>query len=83
VGFICGCDVKELNLQFTGNILTNVTVKGENIWSGKENDGFKLGKIVGNWCVPNGTCKNNTFTGTTEATGNIGQKNSVVSIDED
>ncbi len=80
IGFICGCDVSNKSVQVTGNTLTDVTVKGENIWSGKTS--YALGKIVGNWCVPNGACKNNTFTGTTEATENIGQKNNVVSIDE-
>ena len=80
VGFICCCSLKDYSIQITGNTLTNVTVKGENVWSGKSN--FVLGKVVGNWCVPNGACKNNTFTGTTEATANIGQYNNVVSIDE-
>ena len=64
VGYVCG-DSREI----TGNKLTNVTVKGENILSGKT---LAIGKIVGNWNATAGNCKNNTFIGTTTATANIG-----------
>ena len=64
VGYVCG-DSREI----TGNKLTNVTVKGENILSGKT---LAIGKIVGNWNATAGNCKNNTFIGTTMATENIG-----------
>ena len=64
VGYVCG-DSREI----TGNKLTNVTVKGENILSGKT---LAIGKIVGNWNATAGNCKNNTFIGTTTATNNIG-----------
>ena len=80
IGYICCCSKADFNVQVTGNTLTSVTVKGENLVSGKSD--YVLGKIIGNWCVPNGACKNNTFTGETNATDNIGQKNNVTSIDE-
>ena len=64
VGYVCG-DSREI----TGNKLTNVTVKGENILSGKT---LAIVKIVGNWNATAGNCKNNTFIGTTMATENIG-----------
>lgn len=71
IGYICGEDNEYRTV--TGNTLTNVTVKGDNIWPGKESNGFVIGKIVGNWNAINGICSNNTFTGTTEATGDIGE----------
>lgn len=64
VGYVCGP-----SREITGNKLTNVTVKGENILSGKT---LAIGKIVGNWNATAGNCKNNTFIGTTTATANIG-----------
>ena len=64
VGYVCGP-----SREITGNKLTNVTVKGENILSGKT---LAIGKIVGNWNATAGNCKNNTFIGTTMATENIG-----------
>ena len=64
VGYVCGP-----SREITGNKLTNVTVKGENILSGKT---LAIGKIVGNWNATAGNCKNNTFIGTTTATENIG-----------
>ena len=58
--------------QITGNVLTNVTVKGDNIWSGKTE--FVLGKVLGCWAHNGGNCKNNTITNiTSEATSNIGE----------
>ncbi len=71
VGYNC-CEYTDTARKITGNTLTNVTVFGENIWPGKESNGFVIGKVVGNWCVKIGVCKDNTFTGTTEATENIG-----------
>ena len=73
VGYVCG-DRREI----TGNKLTNVTVKGENILSGKT---LSIGKIVGNWNATTGNCKNNTFIGTTTATANIGLILNTVSQD--
>ena len=64
VGYVCGP-----SREITGNKLTNVAVKGENILSGKT---LAIGKIVGNWNATAGNCKNNTFIGTTTATANIG-----------
>ena len=64
VGYVCGDSI-----EITGNKLTNVTVKGENILSGKT---LAIGKIVGNWNATAGNCKNNTFIGPTTATANIG-----------
>ena len=62
--------------NITSNSLSNVTIQGANIWPGKENDGFILGKIVGCWATNDSDCTNNTFTnGTTEATANIGEVN--------
>ena len=73
VGGILGyiCEDERYSVDVTGNKLTNVTVKGENIWSGKTE--FVIGKIVGNWNAMKGTCKNNTFSGTTTATNDIGK----------
>ena len=71
VGYICGEDNEYRTV--TGNKLTDVTVKGENIWAGKEENGFILGKIVGNWNAIKGVCKENTFAGTTDVTRDIGE----------
>ncbi len=69
VGYICNSNDNPTFV--TGNKLTNVTVKGENLIAGKSN--FVIGKIVGNWNATVGTCKKNTFSGTTDATNNIGE----------
>ena len=69
VGYICNSN--DNSTFVTGNKLTNVTVKGENRITGKSN--FVIGKIVGNWNATVGTCKENTFFGTTVATNNIGE----------
>ena len=69
VGYICNSN--DNSTSVTGNTLTNVTVKGENLITGKSN--FVIGKIVGNWNATVGTCKGNTFSGTTDATGDIGE----------
>ena len=72
VGYICNDSDADYR-TVTGNKLTNVTIKTENIWPGKESDGFVIGKIVGNWDATKGACNNNTFSGTTTATDNIGK----------
>ena len=69
VGYICNSNDNPTFV--TGNKLTNVTVKGENRIAGKSD--FVIGKIVGNWNATVGTCKENTFSGTTVATNNIGE----------
>ena len=69
IGYICNSNDNPTSV--TGNTLTNVTVKGENLITGKSN--FVIGKIVGNWNATVGTCKENTFSGTTDATGDIGE----------
>ena len=72
VGGITGQTQQTKDLQITGNTLTNVTVKGDNIWSGKTE--FVLGKVIGCWASPTGNCQNNTTTNmTSEATDNIGE----------
>ena len=79
VGYTC-TDNAEQQRMITGNTLTGVTVKGDNIWAGKESNGFVIGKIVGNWNAASGTCNNNTFTGTTDATADIGEIESGCSV---
>ena len=69
VGYICNSNDNQTFV--TGNTLTNVTVKGDNRIAGKSD--FVIGKIVGNWNATVGTCKGNTFSGTTVATNNIGK----------
>ena len=69
VGYICNSN--DVETFVTGNTLDGVTVKGENLISGKTD--FVIGKIVGNWNATVGTCNNNTFSGTTTATENIGE----------
>ena len=70
IGYICNSN--DVPTYVTGNTLTGVTVKGENLVAGKNN--FVIGKIVGNWNATTGECSSNTFTaGTTDATGDIGE----------
>ena len=69
VGYICNNSDEDVK-SVTGNKLTNVTVKAENVLTGKT---AVIGKIVGNWNATVGTCNNNTFSGTTTATDNIGE----------
>ena len=69
VGYICNSN--DIETFVTGNKLTGVTVKGENRIDTKPD--FVIGKIVGNWDATVGTCKKNTFSGTTVATNNIGE----------
>ena len=69
VGYICNSN--DQHTYVTGNTLTGVTVEGKNLIDGKS--AFVIGKIVGNWNATVGTCNNNTFSGTTTATGNIGE----------
>ena len=69
VGYICNNN--DQRTYVTGNTLTGVTVEGKNLIGGKS--AFVIGKIVGNWNATVGTCNNNTFSGTTTATGNIGE----------
>lgn len=73
IGYVCS-DNAEQHRKITGNTLTGVEVKGEDIWPGKQSNGFVIGKIVGNWNAANGTCNDNSFvTGTTVATKDIGE----------
>ena len=81
VGYVC-TDNASQQRNITGNTLTKVTVKGENIWPGKENNGFVIGKIVGNWNAQNGSCINNTFSGTTSAEKNIGEIESGCNVNQ-
>jgi len=68
VGYICGSNDP---VSVTGNKLTNVTVKAENVLVGKT---AIIGKIVSNWNAPAGTCKDNTFSGTVpDGTNDIGK----------
>lgn len=69
IGYICNSN--DVPTYVTGNVLTGVTVKGENLVAGKNN--FVIGKIVGNWNATVGECSGNTFSGTTVATGDIGK----------
>ena len=69
VGYICNSN--DQHTYVTGNTLTGVTVEGKNLIDGKS--AFVIGKIVGNWDATVGTCDNNTFSGTTTATDNIGE----------
>ena len=69
VGYICNNN--DQHTYVTGNTLTGVTVEGKNLIDGKS--AFVIGKIVGNWNATVGTCDNNTFSGTTTATDNIGE----------
>ena len=63
VGYICGSNDP---VSVTGNKLTNVTVKAENVLAGKT---AIIGKIVSNWDAPAGTCKDNTFSAGTVPAG--------------
>ena len=77
VGYICQ-DIAH-PISVTGNKLTDVTVKAENVLTGKT---AVIGKIVGNWNAADGVCKDNTFSGTTVATGNIGKTESGCTVNE-
>lgn len=72
VGYICNSpkDDDPDSKSITGNTLTDVTVKAENVLADKT---AIVGKIVGNWNAITGTCTGNTFTGTTVATDDIGK----------
>ena len=72
VGYICNSpkDDDPDSKSITGNTLTDVTVKAENVPTGKT---AIVGKIVGNWNAITGTCTGNTFNGTTDATNDIGK----------
>ena len=78
VGYICNS--KDTHTYVTGNTLTDVTVKGDNLIGSKSD--FVIGKIVGNWDATVGTCNNNTFSGTTTATDNIGKIESRCAVSE-
>ena len=69
IGYICNSN--DVPTYVTNNSLTNVAVKGENLVAGKAK--FVIGKIVGNWNATVGECSNNKFSGTTDATGDIGE----------
>ena len=77
VGYICQ-DAAHL-ISVTGNKLTDVTVKAENVLTEKT---AVIGKIVGNWNAPFGTCNENTFSGMTVATDNIGKTESGCAVTE-
>ncbi|MBU5458742.1 S-layer homology domain-containing protein [Oscillibacter sp. MSJ-31] len=68
IGYICNSN--DVHTSVTGNSLTNVAVKAENVLTGKT---AVIGKIVGNWDATIGECSDNTFSGTTDATGDIGE----------
>ena len=70
VGYVCSDDAGQFR-TITGNTLSGVTVKGETLWSGKSD--YVLGKIVGNWNAAVGRCADNSFSGTTDAVGDIGK----------
>ena len=70
IGYICNSN--DVPTYVTGNDLTGVTVKGENLVADKTH--FVIGKIVGNWNATTGECSSNTFTaGTTDAAEDIGE----------
>lgn len=50
---------------------STLTVKGGNLIEGKSN--FVIGQIVGNWNAPTGKLSGNSFSGTTDATNDIGE----------
>ncbi len=69
-GYVCRENGNVLNIR--NNTLTNVTVKGENLISGKSD--YVIGQVVGNWNAFNGgECKGNTITNVTGATTVIGK----------
>ena len=69
-GYVCRENGKVLNIR--NNTLTNVTVKGENLISGKSN--YVIGQVVGNWnALSGGECKGNTINSVTGATTVIGK----------
>ena len=69
-GYVCRENGNVLNIR--NNTLTNVTVKGENLISGK--DDYVIGQVVGNWnALSGGECKDNTITNVTGATTAIGK----------
>ena len=75
-GYVCRENGNVLNIR--NNTLTNVTVKGENLISGKSN--YVIGQVVGNWNARSGgECKGNTVTNVTGATTAIGKVESDVS----
>ena len=69
-GYVCRENGSVLNIR--NNTLTNVTVNGENLISGK--DDYVIGQVVGNWnALSGGECKDNTITNVTGATTAIGK----------
>ena len=69
-GYVCRENGNVLNIR--NNTLKNVTVKGENLISGK--DDYVIGQVVGNWNARSGgECKDNTVTNVTGATTAIGK----------
>ncbi len=71
-GGIAGQAQSGAGYKITDNTLTNVTVKGDNMWPGKTE--YELGKVIGCWATNGGECKNNSFEGgTTEATADVGR----------
>ena len=54
----------------TDNTLTGVTLESASVLAGKT---AVIGKFVGDWNATTGECSGNTFSGTTDATGDIGK----------
>lgn len=54
----------------TNNTLTGVSLESANVLAGKT---AVIGKFVGDWNATTGECSGNTFSGTTDATGDIGK----------
>ena len=69
-GYVCREGGNVLNIR--NNTLKNVTVKGENLISGKSD--YVLGQVVGNWNARSGEeCNNNATTNVTGAATAIGK----------
>ncbi len=76
-GYVCREDGQLRYIR--NNTLKNVTVKGENLISGKAD--YVLGQVVGNWNARNGgECKANTITNVTGATTAIGKVESDTTV---
>ncbi len=80
VGGLAGYVCSEGTRKIQNNTLKNVTIKGDNLWSGKKD--FVIGKVVGNWnSLSSGdVCKDNTLTNVTGATDNIGELEGSVGV---
>ena len=64
-------------MNIRNNTLKNVTVKGENLISGKSD--YVIGQVVGNWNARSGgECKNNSILNVVGAATEIGKVESDV-----